>query len=77
MKISIHSLEKTLYTGHAEVVSLPTSQGEISILDHHIPLITILKKGKIKIKSEKENLDFSIDSGFAEVSNQKMNILVR
>ena len=77
MKISIHSLEKTLYEGSGKVVSLPSSEGEISILDHHIPLITILKKGKIKIKDEKESHDFPIESGFAEVSGEKVTILIK
>jgi len=77
MQVQIHSLEKTLYEGTGKVVSLPSKEGEISILDHHIPLITILKKGKIKIKSEAKNLNFPIESGFAEVSNQKITILIK
>ena len=77
MRISIHSLEKTLYEGTGKVVSLPSSEGEISILDHHIPLITILKKGDIKIKAEEENLNFPIESGFAEVSGEKVTILIK
>jgi len=77
MKVFIHSLEKTLYEGTGKVVSLPSKEGEISILDHHIPLITILKRGDIKIRGEAENLNFPIESGFAEVSGEKITILVK
>lgn len=45
MHLSIHSLQRTIFTGEVEKVTLPTPQGEITILKEHIPLITIINPG--------------------------------
>ena len=49
MKLGIYSLQKVLYQGEAKSVNCPTSSGEITVLDHHLPLISILKPGTITI----------------------------
>ena len=40
MKVSIHSIQKTLYEGSAEKLICRTPQGQITVLNDHIPLIT-------------------------------------
>lgn len=42
MKVAIHSLRGTLYQGSAEKVMCYTPQGQITVLDHHIPLVSSL-----------------------------------
>ena len=70
MQLSIYSLEKILFNGSAREVNCPTQSGEITILDHHEPLISILKKGTIKIiDSETKEHYIPISSGFLEVKS--------
>ena len=45
MKIGVYSFEKVLYQGEAISVNCNTKMGEITILNHHRPLISILGKG--------------------------------
>ena len=49
-QLSIFTLEKTLFDNDVESVQVPGPTGELGILNYHIPLITPLIKGQIKIK---------------------------
>ena len=69
MKLSIHTIEKTLFDGDIKSLTLPTQAGEITVLENHLPLVTLTKPGLIKIidKSGKEHIiDFG-SFGFLEV----------
>ncbi len=71
MFVSVHSLTKTLYDSEAISVTCPTTTGEITILDHHRPLITELKKGMIKIVDLNKKEEYiPIRSGFLEVQEE-------
>ncbi|HEY4512207.1 MAG TPA: ATP synthase F1 subunit epsilon [Candidatus Paceibacterota bacterium] len=71
MKISIHSLEGTIYEGDAAQITLPSSDGEITVLKNHIPLITTLKSGSIRFSDQ----NIPIVGGFAEVTKDKVVVL--
>lgn len=68
MHIGIYSLQKVLYEGNVESVNCKTASGEITILEHHHPLISILKEGMMKIvDKEKKEHYIQITSGLIEV----------
>jgi F0F1-type ATP synthase epsilon subunit len=68
MKLSIYSLKKILFQGEASLLNCQTTGGEITVLDHHQPLITVLSKGVMKIIGrDKKDQYFEIKSGFLEV----------
>jgi F-type H+-transporting ATPase subunit epsilon len=78
MQVGVYSLQKVLFQGDAKSINCHTRSGEITILDHHEPLISILEKGEIKIvdRDEKETY-ISVDSGFLEIdSGSHAKILV-
>lgn len=68
MKLGIYSLDKILFQGEATELNCKTAMGEITVLNHHRPLITMLTKGRVKVIDEKskEHL-FEASSGFLEV----------
>ena len=75
--LKIISLNQTLFNGKAISVNLPASEGELTILKDHLPLITDLKRGKIKVKDENnEEHFFEIQKGFLEVNPDKVIILL-
>lgn len=79
MRFSIHTIEKTLFDGDVKSVTLPTEAGEITVLENHIPLISLVKPGAVKIvdKNEKTHIiDFGVN-GFLEVKpeNEGLTIL--
>ena len=65
--------EQTLKT-EAREVSLPAFEGEIGILKDHIPLITFLRPGLIKIFSETDQVYF-VEDGTVEFVNNNLLIL--
>ncbi|MCX6284428.1 MAG: ATP synthase F1 subunit epsilon [Bacteroidetes bacterium] len=77
MKVDIITPDATLFTGdQVELVQLPGIDGSFEILKDHAPLISILKKGRIKLqnKNEKEQY-FEIKGGVIEVLYNKVLIL--
>jgi F-type H+-transporting ATPase subunit epsilon len=78
MKLGVYSLQKVLFQGEARSVNCHTRSGEITILDHHEPLISILEKGTMTIvDNEGKETYIPVASGFLEVdSGSQAKILV-
>jgi len=57
-------------------ITLPTEEGEITILPHHANLFSILKEGIIKIKYNQEEDYFAIGGGYLETDGREVNVLV-
>ena len=68
MTLGVYSLQKVLFRGEVVSVNCNTKVGEITILDHHRPLISVLRKGIIKIVDKVgEERYIPVGSGFLEV----------
>lgn len=67
MKLSIYSLKNILFQGDASLLNCKTVLGEITVLDNHETLITVLSAGVVKVVDEnKKEHFFEINSGFLE-----------
>ena len=77
MKLSIISPDNVIYTGdNVHLVQLPGIDGSFEIMSNHAPLISVLKKGKIKVVNKGETpLLFDVNGGVIEVLNNKVLIL--
>lgn len=68
MKLSIYSIQSTLFDGVAEKLIAKTAMGEITVLDNHLPLVTILEGPHVEIIDTRgERNTIAIRSGFLEV----------
>jgi len=76
MHLEILTPERKVYSGEADSVSFPGTAGAFQVLNHHAPLISSLKEGKIKVKTKKEEMLFTIKSGFVEVLKNNVTVLV-
>ncbi|MEO0065512.1 MAG: hypothetical protein RI983_838 [Bacteroidota bacterium] len=77
MILEILTPEKKLYSGEVYGVQLPGISGLFEILDKHAPLVSALGKGNLKILKDKKEIEkYSIQSGFVEVLNNKVTVLV-
>lgn len=77
MTLEILTPEKKLYSGDVYGVQLPGISGLFEILDKHAPLVSALSKGKLKILKDKNNSTlYNIQSGFVEVLNNRVTVLV-
>ena len=78
MKLNVYSLQKVLFKGEAKSINCKTANGEITILDHHLPIISILAPGVMKIvDSDNKDAYIPVRSGFLEVrSGNEAHFLV-
>jgi F-type H+-transporting ATPase subunit epsilon len=77
MTLEILTPEKKLYSGEVYGVQLPGVDGKFEVLDKHAPLVSALGKGNIKILTSKTATEqYTINSGFVEVLNNKATVLV-
>ena len=72
--VEIISPDEQFLKTEAREVSLPAFEGEIGILKDHIPLITFLRPGLIKIFSETDKIYF-VEDGTVEFVNNNLLIL--
>ena len=76
MHVEIINPDKTIFTGEAELVQLPGKDGSFEIMNNHAPIISVLRKGKVKIVDrEKKVVFYEIQGGVIEVVNNKILIL--
>ena len=77
MTLEILTPERKLYSGSVYGIQLPGVDGLFEILDKHAPIVSALKKGKLKILKDKTTFEhYLIDGGFVEMLNNKATVLV-
>ncbi len=77
MKVNIITPDNVLYTGEdIHLVQLPGIDGSFEVMSNHAPLISVLKKGTVRVVKKGENpLLFEINGGIIEVLENKVLVL--
>tara|TARA_Y100001958_G_C20958612_1_gene358323 strand:+ start:126 stop:512 length:387 start_codon:yes stop_codon:yes gene_type:complete len=73
-KVEIITPDQLILRTETSEVTIPSYEGQMGILKDHIPLITFLRPGLIKIKNEKE-IKYYVEEGTVEFSNNILLIL--
>jgi F-type H+-transporting ATPase subunit epsilon len=78
MNLEILTPESKIFSGDVYGVQLPGISGSFELLDKHAPLVSALKNGTLKILKDNKNTtsSYTIQSGFVEVLNNKVTVLV-
>ena len=76
MQFRIVTPEKQVFSDDVEQVSLMTRDGEITVLPHHIPLVTILLPGELRYKKNGEEFAMAVSGGFAEVRSDNSVVIL-
>ena len=75
-KIEIISPERFIFSDEARMATLPSYEGDMSILKNHISIITFLRPGFIKMENHNSNLEeFFVQDGTVEFFENKLVIL--
>ena len=75
-KVEIISPEKIIFSDIAKLVKIPSYEGDMSILINHIPIITFLRPGIIKIEKKDGNFEeFFVQDGTIEFFNDTLVLL--
>ncbi len=77
MKIPFYLVtpEKIVFQQDVESATMPTVDGEITVLPHHIPLITALTHGVIQLKTAEETHYVSVSHGVVKVDSMGITVL--
>lgn len=67
LHIRVVSPERVLLEMDAESLSVPTPEGQITILPNHIPIVSIIKPGELIAKNERLEEYISVSGGFLEI----------
>ena len=76
LKLRIITPNKIVDEKEVDSVTLPTVDGEITVLPHHASLFTQLGEGILKIRIKEAEDYLAIGGGYAETNGQDINILV-
>jgi len=76
-KIDVVSAEESIFEGEAEFVALPGEAGELGIYPQHMPLITRVKPGAVRIKvaDQSEEEFVFVAGGILEVQPNHVTVL--
>ncbi len=75
MHVEVVTAERELYSGEADMVIAPGTEGELGILPKHAALLTTLKVGELLVKLSGAEEPFFVSGGFLEVSNNNVTVL--
>ena len=76
INIRVITPDRIVCSTTAEEIILPSTTGQLGILDGHAPLITALDIGVLRIKMDQKWTPMILFGGFAEVDQDQITILV-
>lgn len=74
-KLQVISPDRIFFDGDADMIEVKTTEGDLGILKHHIPLTAILAPGVLRIKKDAEEKEAALHDGFIEILGEKIIIL--
>ena len=74
-KLEIISPERIIFSNEAKMVTLPSYEGDMSILKNHISIITLLRPGIIKVQNDGNFKEFFVQDGAVEFFNDSLVVL--
>lgn len=78
LKLKIVTPEKLILEEEVGQVTVPTTEGELTILPDHVPMIAALSSGDIVANSNGEQIPMAVSGGFVEVKqvDQKTEVAI-
>jgi F-type H+-transporting ATPase subunit epsilon len=75
MHLEILTPEKKIFEGDVTIATFPGSDGSFQVMDHHAPLISLLKEGVVEYKGKDIKNSITITGGVVEVLKNKTILL--
>jgi F-type H+-transporting ATPase subunit epsilon len=75
LTLEIVTPEDRVYTDTVDTVVIPTVEGEIGILPGHIPLLTQVADGELRVSKGVETKNLVIGGGFAQIEGDRVKVL--
>ena len=75
MRLEVLTAEGVLFDGDVDSVVAPGSEGELGILPHHAPLITMLQPGALRYRTAGDETYMAVHGGFMDVRGDHVVVL--
>src|SRR4030043_387662 len=75
LKLDIVTAERVVYSGEVDAVIAPGVEGQLGILPHHAPLMTMLQAGELVARKAGQEEIMAISGGFLEVRPDRVIVL--
>lgn len=75
LALEIVTPDARVYTDTIDSVVIPTVAGEVGILPGHIPLLTQVEHGELRVTKGTETVLLAVSGGFAEIEGDRVHVL--
>lgn len=74
-RLQIVTQQQTVFDDRVSAATLPGEEGSFGVLANHAPIISVLGKGKARIRQGSSEFDFTIGGGFFEMESNSATLL--
>ncbi len=75
LRLEIVTPEATAYSEDVNFVVLPGSEGEMGVYPKHVPLLTTLKPGELRVLKDGRETTLAVGEGFVEIRGDAVSVL--
>ncbi|MDQ3116470.1 MAG: ATP synthase F1 subunit epsilon [Verrucomicrobiota bacterium] len=75
LRLEIVTPEAKAYSEDVEMVVLPGTDGELGVYPQHVPVLTTLKPGELRVFKDGKETSLAVGEGFAEITGDAISVL--
>ena len=75
LRLEIVTPETKAYSEDVTMVTLPGSEGELGVYPKHVPLLTTLKPGELRVLKDGRETFLAVGEGFVEIKADSVSVL--
>jgi len=75
LRLEIVTPEAKAYSEDVEMVVLPGTDGELGVYPQHVPVLTTLKPGELRVFKDGRETSLAVGEGFAEITGESISVL--
>jgi F-type H+-transporting ATPase subunit epsilon len=75
LRLEIVTPEERTYSDDVDMVVLPGAEGELGILPMHVPTLTQLRPGELRVTRGGQQTYLAVGEGFVEITQDRVSVL--
>jgi len=75
LKLEIVTPEEKIYSEDVDMVTLPGAEGELGVYPKHVPVLTTLKPGELRVVKDGRETAMAVGEGFVEIKADGVSVL--
>jgi F-type H+-transporting ATPase subunit epsilon len=75
LKLEIVTPEAKIYSEDVDMVTLPGTEGDLGVYPKHVPLLTTLRPGELRVLKDGRETFLAVGEGFVEIKSDAVSVL--